>query len=328
MLGCSPVRASPSVPPVKSKSMDKLAQMRVSRGGRIYALMVLATLCSTAVFWISLHASRSVTESPASGQSAVAPIWPLASVLETSESEKHRNVFPYSIIPGGVESSQELKKAVLTDPIVAQHYSDFDLTKVRRVTLSTPQLMYVSYRIGNNVFWTKRKLTLPKGETMLTDGHAMARTRCGNRVSALAVMPTSPQQPLSEDFDTPEFPPSISTPYLAAYSAPPPALWSSTGAQAHASPVSSFTPLAPFFPLPGGGGGGHSSAPPPPTSGGGGTPPPGGGGGNGGGGGSPPPPIITPPGPGPVGIPEPGTAGLVLLGLTAAWLMRRSRKAC
>ena len=294
----------------KVQIMEKLAQMRVSLGGRICALIVLATLCSIAVFWVSLHASRSTHDPLASGQPVVTPIWPLSSVLEGSGSENHRNVFPYSIIPGGVESSQELRKAVLTDPIVAQHYSDFDLTKVRRVTLSAPQLMYVSYRIGNHVFWTKRRLALPKGETMLTDGHAMARTRCGNRVSILPIRPNSAQEPTSEDLNTPEFPPSISTPYLAADSAPPPPLTPPPGIPPQGSPVSSFTPVVPFFPLPGGGGGG------------GGTPAPGGGGG------APPPPIITPPGPGPVGVPEPGTAALVLLGVAAVWLMRRSRKAC
>jgi hypothetical protein len=74
-------------------------------------------------------------------------------------------------------------EAMAVDPVVAQHYADFDVTKAHRVTLDGPQLMYVSYRIGNKVFWTKHKLALRKGEAMLSDGVNMTRTRCGNRVS-------------------------------------------------------------------------------------------------------------------------------------------------
>jgi hypothetical protein len=61
--------------------------------------------------------------------------------------------------------------------------------------------MYVSYRIGNDVFWTKHRLTLPKGETMLTDGRAMARTRCGNRVSALPSKPNALVEPTTEELN-------------------------------------------------------------------------------------------------------------------------------
>jgi hypothetical protein len=199
------------------------------------------------------------------------------------------------------------------DRVVAQHYADFDITKARRVTLDAPKLVYVSYRIGNKVFWTKRKLALRKGEAMLSDGRNMARTRCGNRISVLPVRPNAPAEPTSSELDGPEFPAIASSPYLAAFSAPMPAgLMQSPG-----GPVASFVPVAPFFPLPGGGGivGNKSSSTPPPGggNGGGGTP-------GSGGGGVPPPPV---------GVPEPGTAALVLIGLSAAAMRaRRKRKAC
>jgi hypothetical protein len=236
--------------------------------GRVRALFILA-LASVAMFWVSLPALHSSQQSPLTTvQASLAPIWPLASASAVDNSLTEQKVFPYSVIPGGAQSAQELTKAVQADRVVARHYSDFDLSRVRRVTLSTPQLMYVSYRIGNDVFWTKRKLTLRKGETLLTDGRSMARTRCGNRVAVSPVRPVSLHEPTSEDFDAPELPPSVSTPYLAAFSAPAPPLFS------HAQPsVSPSTPLIPFFPVPGGGGGVPS------------VPPTGGGGGGGGGGG-------------------------------------------
>jgi hypothetical protein len=290
----------------KSFVTELLVRMRTPSAHRWCAVIALAVLSAFAAFSALQPSSDIATGSSAFEKPAVAPVWPLPSSLEVSESGNRRSVFPYSVIPGGAQSAEELKKAVAADPVVAQHYSDFDLASVRRVTLSQPQLLYVSYRVGNNVFWTKKKLALAKGETLLTDGRSMARTRCGNRVSVLPVRPNALVEPAPSVFDTPEFPPSISTPYLAAFSAPP-AFPSGPDVQPSGTPGSSFTPLAPIFPLPGGG----NVSPPP--GGGGVTPPPGGGGSGG-----------TPP---PAGIPEPGTAVLVLAGLAAVWFVHRTRKA-
>jgi hypothetical protein len=269
--------------------------------GRRYFSIACLTLCTLTIFWASLNVHRSTKESLTTPEVATAPIWPLSSAVEQFEKD-HRVVFPYSIIPGGAESLRELRRAVTRDPVVARHYSDFDLARVRRITLSAQQSMYVSYRIGNDVFWTKHRLTLPKGETMLTDGHVMARTRCGNRVSALRIKPNALVEPPAEELNAPIFGPSVSTPYLAAYSTPLPAFPS--GSDIHPAessiPPSIPTAIVSFLPLPGGGGGGGSS-------------------------GTTPPPIVTSPDP-PVGVPEPGTAGLVLVGLGAACLMGRNRK--
>jgi len=251
------------------------------------------------------------------------PVWPLASAANISNT--NRAVYPYSVIPGGADSAEELRQAVDTDRVVAEHYSDFDIAKVRRITLNTPQLVYVSYRVGNSVYWTSHKLMLAKGEAVLTDGRSMARVRCGNRISVSPVKPNLLAEPSVEDFNAPVFPPSLSTPYLAASSIPPAGFAPGSSIESSGTPGSSFVPVAPFFPLPGGGGVGKNSAPTPP-GGGGSTPPPGGGGSTPppGGGGTPPPGGGgTPP---PVGIPEPGTGILVLVGMGGAWLVRRARK--
>ncbi len=274
------------------------------------------------VLAVSLELGFHSWQPVATAEPAAVPFWPPSSMLlPTGHS---RTVYPYSVIAGGAQSPQELKEAVATDPVVAQHYADFDITNARRVTLDAPKLVYVSYRIGNQVFWTKNKLALRKGEVMLSDGTNMARTRCGNRISVLPVRPNAPAEPTSSDLDGPEFPAIASSAYLTAYSAPAPALFPGP-VQSPGGPGAAFVPVAPFFPLPGGGGiiGNRNSPTPPPgggSGGGGNTPPPGGGTpGSGGGGGTPPP----------VGVPEPATAVLVLVGLGAAAMRaRRKRKAC
>lgn len=103
-----------------------------------------------------------------------------------SVSSLHRALrpnYPYSVIPGGAYSPEELRDRVGHDPIIAAHYADFALSKARLVFLAHDQIAFVSYRIGNRILWTTRALRLLKGETLLTDGQHYSRTRCGNRLS-------------------------------------------------------------------------------------------------------------------------------------------------
>jgi hypothetical protein len=310
--------------------VEKLARTyrHVPFRNRVAIAAALMFLGCIIVLAVSLELGFHSWQPMATAEPAAAPFWPPSSILlPTGHS---RTVYPYSVIAGGAQSPQELREAVAVDPVVAQHYADFDIANARRVTLDAPKLVYVSYRIGNKVFWTKHKLALRKGEAMLSDGRNMARTRCGNRISVLPVRPNAPAEPSSSDLEGPEFSAIASSPYLAAYSAPAPALFPGP-IQSPGGPGAAFVPVAPFFPLPGGGGiigNGNSSTPPPGGGGGtpgtgggggGGTTPPGGGTPGGGGGGTPPP----------VGVPEPGTAVLVLMGLGAAAMRaRRKRKAC
>jgi hypothetical protein len=93
-----------------------------------------------------------------------------------------RPVYQYSLVPGGVEDVKELKFAVEHDPVMAEHYAGFDFDHAHVVELALSQPAYVSYRIGNHVYWMQRKITLHKGEKLITDGKMTARVRCANRV--------------------------------------------------------------------------------------------------------------------------------------------------
>jgi hypothetical protein len=99
--------------------------------------------------------------------------------------------YRYSVIPGGAYTADELKTALARDPIVASHYADFRVSEAHVVTLKSDKVCYVSYRVANKLYWTKRPLTLRKGEKLLTDGVHFARTRCGNRLSDIAPAQTA-----------------------------------------------------------------------------------------------------------------------------------------
>jgi hypothetical protein len=115
-----------------------------------------------------------------------------------------RPIFPYSIIPGGARNSRELQSALAADPVAAHHYSDFRVQSASLVRLSAARKVYVSYRLGNRVFWTKQKVTLHSGEPVLTDGTHFARARCGNRISLLPG-PTSSAEPAAATLGGPVF---------------------------------------------------------------------------------------------------------------------------
>ncbi len=117
--------------------------------------------------------------------------------------------YPYSVIPGGAYSPAELRYVNEKDPLVREHYADFDIRSARVVTLTDDRFQYVSFRLKNRIFWTHNKLRIPKGEVLITDGRSYARTRCGNRLSSKRQGSTTPKQPSERALSLPAFRPEL-----------------------------------------------------------------------------------------------------------------------
>ncbi len=111
-------------------------------------------------------------------------------------------IYPYSVIPGGIQDGADLARKMTGDLVVADHYSDFRTANALAVTVQDAKLVHVSYRVGNKIFWTARKVRLAKGETLITDGKNFARARCGNRISTVERQPTSSEEPPPALLDT------------------------------------------------------------------------------------------------------------------------------
>ena len=141
---------------------------------------------------------------------------------ESLRQLENRPVYSYSVVPGGVRDARELKWVAHNDPVVASHYAGFDYDRARVVRLVLARTAYVSYRIGNRVYWTRRRVTLKKGETVITDGKITARSRCGNRVEETPQQATSSSEPPVAKFDEPMLPalgPGLLTPPVPFQSA-------------------------------------------------------------------------------------------------------------
>ena len=235
-----------------------------------------------------------------------------------------RKVYPYSVVPGGAQSLREAKVA-MTDPAIKAHYAVFNLGVLRQEKLAGDLKGYVSYRWGDQIYWTAKKITLHAGETVFTDGTHVARGRCLNCYSALPMQPIRPHEPTEKALDV-----AIEMP-MTVYSFPERPLF----VPALPIPPGELTPTVPVLPAtaplaPGGGaaGGGpwfplipiippihhHPKQPPGSPYG---PPPPGGG--------SPSGP--TPPPPPPVAVvPEPNYGIFLLGGFLVIALVYRLRR--
>jgi hypothetical protein len=108
---------------------------------------------------------------------------------------------PFSVIPGGALSVEDLQAKLSGDPAIAAHFADFDFARARTVMLNTDGAFYVSYRLASGIFWTTERVYLHRGEVLLTDGASFIRARSGNRLSEVPMLPVSSLEPTAADLD-------------------------------------------------------------------------------------------------------------------------------
>ncbi|MFZ0758420.1 MAG: PEP-CTERM sorting domain-containing protein [Candidatus Sulfotelmatobacter sp.] len=169
----------------------------------VFAVLTAAISCLALMYFSPslFRAGRSASSPFDSSALRRSPAISLDQIL--SHAQSARPVYPYSVVPGGFADARELQWVAEHDPVVAAHYAGFDYARAQVVRLTLARTAYVSYRIGNHIYWTRRRLTLHKGETLITDGKITGRTRCGNRVSETRQLATSPSEPSAEKFDQP-----------------------------------------------------------------------------------------------------------------------------
>lgn len=210
---------------------------------------------------------KSLAPTPDSGETAVPTrsfssqniALPSAKVpAENDVQQTARPVYPFSLVPGGVYSAQELQRALLVSEDLQSHYSNLDASHIKLVRLKENMPAYVSYRHGGQIFWTRHPLLLHSGELVLTDGHYSLRARCANQISMVPREPVevSPEnvephleqalEPLPVDYAKLEPLNSALFPTTTSVPAGPPV----TGGPPTGVVVTGTTPVPPVPPLP------------------------------------------------------------------------------
>ena len=327
---------------VRRVRRSRTRRLKLSRWTAVIAA-ALTVLVSVAWLLVLRHSENSLS-SDVSSWSPSDPSQNLAALAAQEALSRadtvHRSVrvvYPYSIVPGGARDSKELLAATAHDPVAARHYAGFDFRKAHVIELQKSKLVYLSYRMHDKVYWTKKRVALHKGEKLLTDGKTTARTRCANQVSDQAKPATSPEEPPAEKFEQPyladggtamqsPFPSDLNSAALRHVdgmglgAAGPPSLGGSNlyGGQGGQGYGPTFPPPLPvavcapasveFGDMDNHGQTGQTECPPGPP-----RPP-----------GHSTPPI---PGPPPATVPEPGTIALVASGLSGIFYRYRKSKA-
>jgi hypothetical protein len=184
--------------------------------GLIIAPLLLLLLWDEAEYLIeNFRSKNTASQEPSRVEDVNTPMLNMDHLMqEQKDGESSRRVYPYSVVDGGVHSVEELRSAIGRDPVVAKHYSNFKLDRGRVIEAKADRHFHVSYRVGNEIFWTKKRLKVAKGERLITDGANSTRTRCANVLSDAPRGKTSPDEPTAEVLDTPVFSPPGPSPAM------------------------------------------------------------------------------------------------------------------
>ena len=114
-----------------------------------------------------------------------------------------RAVYRHSVLPGGVQSGAEVKQRLKEDAPAAAHYRNIRPEQLKPVHLAQDRRAYVSYRVGDKIYWTRKPQLIKAGELVLTDGEQTVRARCGNRVEdePQDEVQSADESPADEEFD-------------------------------------------------------------------------------------------------------------------------------
>ncbi len=238
-----------NVPVVRRRRSRRHRRNRIIRRCLAFATVILfsvgaSTLALKYLSPSSFRAQRPTVPNFQQAELSRERVVTLNQLLSHTEPSSTRQVYPYSVVPGGVEDAKELKWVAQHDPIVAAHYAGFDYDHARIVRLTLDRTVYLSFRIGSHVYWTRHRVTLHKGEKLLTDGRMTARTRCANRVEEVPQQAAAPVEPPAVKFDQP-----FRFPVGTAMRTPPVPFES---ALLRGPGLESAGPLSLYDPLPGG----------------------------------------------------------------------------
>ena len=194
--------------PVRRMRTRYRRRLRIQRALLIAAMLFLLA----AVSWQSiarrfalptLHASTFLPESFWTRGNIRNDLTLMAHTRVARVARQMQGTYPYSVIPGGVRDVADLQEHAARDYVVRRHFARFDYRHARLVRSDKARQVYLSYRLRDRIFWTRKKVRLLQAELLLTDGTITARARCGNQISETPKSEVSEEEPAEEVLDQP-----------------------------------------------------------------------------------------------------------------------------
>ncbi len=93
--------------------------------------------------------------------------------------------YPYSVVPGGIRSMADLRRAMNSSATIFNHFVGFDF---QRATYTRVTGCYFISLLKDEIRWTKKCIWL-HNEPAITDGNFVILTRCANRVAMRPKVP-------------------------------------------------------------------------------------------------------------------------------------------
>jgi len=194
--------------PVRRKRSWYRRKLRVQRSLlTVTMVLLLAGACwQSAAHWLSLptlHASSFLPESFWTRGDIRKNLALMSHAQPVYASQSGQGTYPYSVIPGGVRDVADLREHAARDYVVRRHFAGFNYRNARLVRSQRAREVYLSYRLRDRIFWTRKKVRLLEAELLLTDGNITARARCGNQVSETPKEEVSDEEPAQDVLDQP-----------------------------------------------------------------------------------------------------------------------------
>ena len=99
-----------------------------------------------------------------------------------------------ALIPGGITSVEEFLQRVAEDPTLNSFFGSCDVEATIQ-PLPDDILVFIAFRRGQEIKWTRRPLLVHKGEYVLTFCGKTVLARCGNLISWTPVQPSEDVPP-------------------------------------------------------------------------------------------------------------------------------------
>jgi hypothetical protein len=202
--------------------------LRKRTGASRTRILVTSSLCLLAVMWAfgyaSNHSSAASRSTAVSHNNISAHATTTGTLIAVSSRAigPSTPVYGHSVVKGGIHTLGELLNVIATDPLAAEHYKGFDISKAHFIRLDHNIMAYVSYRVdGKGIYWSSKPELIMAGEEVITDGTNFIRVRCGNMISYAPQSPAETDSPTDTNTIVESFTP-FSNPPLGAQNGIPP----------------------------------------------------------------------------------------------------------